>query len=103
MTRARMVGTGIVVALLAAGGGTAWWLASPRDGTHASAAVSVNTTEVVRTTLTTSTQLSGTLGYSGAYTINAQLAGTVTALPALGALIRRGQQVYEVDGTPVYL
>ena len=103
MTKRRAIVAGVAVLLLADSGVTAWWLASPRNGTHAAAAVTVDTARVVRTTLTTSTQLSGTLGYSGAYTVNAQLPGTVTALPALGTLISRGRPVFEVDGESVYL
>jgi hypothetical protein len=93
----------VVVALAVAGAGTAWWLASPRAGSYAQTAVAVSTAAVVRTTLTTTTQLSGTLGYSSSYTVNGQLPGTITALPALGTLLRRGQRVFEVDGTGVYL
>jgi hypothetical protein len=92
----------MVVALLAAGGATAWWLTTSRDGTHAEATVPVETTAVVRTTLTTTTQLSGTLGYAGSYQLSPQLPGTITALPAPGTMIRRGQRVYEVDGRGVF-
>lgn len=93
----------IAVVLLAAGGATAWWLASPRGRTHATAAVPLDTTAVLRTTLTTTTQLSGTLGYSGSYAVPPQMQGTVTALPAPGTVISRGQPLYEIDGAPVFL
>lgn len=99
----RTVGAAVVVVLVAAAGATAWWLASPRDGRHAAASVPVDTAAVVRTTLTTTTQLSGTLGYSGSYAVTPQLSGTITALPSPGAVIRRGQQAYEVDGGGVFL
>ena len=92
-----------VVALLAAGGVTAWWLATPRGGSHAQAGVPVDTAAVVRTTLTTTTQLSGTLGYAGSDALTPQLPGTVTALPAPGTVIRRGQHAYEVNGVGVFL
>ena len=48
----------VVVALLGAGGVTAWWLSTPRNGIHAEATVPVDTATVVRTTLTTTTHLS---------------------------------------------
>lgn len=99
----RTVAATVVVALLAAGGATAWWLASPRDGRHATAAVPIATAAVVRTTLTTTTQLSGTLGYAGSYAVTPQLQGTITALPAPGGVVRRGQPLYEVDGVGVFL
>ena len=63
----------------------------------------VDTALVVRTTLTTTTPLSGTIGYAAPFVVNAQLAGTVTALPRPGAVITRGQRLYEVDGAAVYL
>jgi hypothetical protein len=59
---------------------------------------------VVRTDLTTTVQVSGSLGYAGTYTIVNQAPGTAyTALPAAGTTIRRGQALYEVDGTLVAL
>lgn len=99
----RRLAAATVVALLAAGGVTGWWLATPRDGSHAQAGVPVDTAAVVRTTLTTTTQLSGTLGYAGSYALTPQLAGTVTALPAPGTVVRRGQHAYEVNGIGVFL
>ena len=92
----------VVVVLLAAAGATGWWLSVPRTGTHAHATVPVDTTAVVRTTLTTTTQLSGTLGYAGSYQLTPQLPGTITALPLPGTVIHRGQSVYEVDGRSVF-
>jgi hypothetical protein len=100
---ARTSGAGVAVVLVVAGGATAWWLASPRTAAPTRAAVPIDTAAVVRTTLTTQTQLSGTLGYFGSYALTPQVEGTVTALPAPGAIVRRGQAVYEVDGASVYL
>jgi hypothetical protein len=93
----------VVAALVAAGSAVAWWLGSPRDDTHAPASVAVDTVAVVRTTLTTTTQLSGTLGYAGTYSLVDELPGTITALPAPGHLIQRGRRVFEVDGVGVVL
>jgi len=70
----------------------------------AAAAVTLGTAAVVRTDLTNTIQVSGSIGYAGAYTVVNQVAGTAyTALPVPGATIRRGQGLYEVDGTPVTL
>ena len=64
----------------------------------------VGTAPVVRTNLMNTVQVSGSLSYAGADTVVNQAAGTAyTALPAAGAIIRRGQRVYEVDGAPVAL
>ncbi|HEU5265241.1 MAG TPA: peptidoglycan-binding domain-containing protein, partial [Jatrophihabitans sp.] len=100
MTRALVAGA---IAVLLAAGATAWWLAAPRDSTQPPADLQVDTAAVVRTTLATTTQLSGTLGYAGSYSVTAQLTGTVTALPAPGRVIRRGRHLYEVNGTGVFL
>ena len=93
----------VVVAVAAAAGLTAWWLATPRHNGPAGAAVPVATTPVVRTTLATTTQMSGTIGHAGSYTITAQLPGTITALPPPGAVVTRGQSAFEVDGSNVFL
>jgi Putative peptidoglycan binding domain len=81
-------------------------LSSARSGHTSSAAgaVPVATATVVRTDLTNTTQVDGSLGYAGSYTISNQVTGTAyTALPGAGRTVRRGQELYEVDGTPVIL
>jgi peptidoglycan hydrolase-like protein with peptidoglycan-binding domain len=92
----------VVVAVTLAGA-TAWWLRPPRGAPDAAASVPIDTAAVVRTTLTRTTQVPGTLGYAGSYTLVSQLQGTITALPTPGSVLRRGQRVYEVDGAPVFL
>ena len=67
-------------------------------------ATPTSTAPVVRTDLTNTVQVAGSLGYAGSYSVVNQSAGTAyTALPAVGAIIRRGQRAYEVDGAPVTL
>jgi hypothetical protein len=58
---------------------------------------------VERRTLSTQTQFNGTLGYAGSYTVLAQTHGTVTWLPNVGRVVRQGQVLFRVDGTPVVL
>jgi Putative peptidoglycan binding domain len=58
---------------------------------------------VVRRSLQSQTDLSATLGNSGSYTVTNQATGTVTWLPAVGKVVRRGQVLYQVDGAPVVL
>ena len=76
-----------------------------RPGQPAAApAVAVGYASVARADLTNTVQVSGSLGYAGSYTIVNQAQGTAyTALPDAGAIIRRGQQLYAVDGSPVTL
>jgi peptidoglycan hydrolase-like protein with peptidoglycan-binding domain len=89
------------VALTATGGLVAWnypSAASPAAG------VPTTTAKVTKTDLSTSTQVSGALGYRGDYTLIAQGAGgTLTRLPAPGTVITRNQPAYEVDNRPVRL
>lgn len=62
------------------------------------------TAAVVRTDIVNTVQASGSLSYDGSYTVVDEAPGTAyTALPASGAVIVRGQRLYEVDGTPVTL
>jgi hypothetical protein len=67
-------------------------------------AIPTGTAPVVRTDLINTIQVNGSLSYAGSYTIVNQTQGTAyTALPSVGAIIRRGQRVFEVDGAPVTL
>ncbi len=58
---------------------------------------------VTRRSLSETTQLNGTLGYAGSYTVVSQAHGTVTWLPKAGAVIREGQVAYRLDQAPVVL
>jgi hypothetical protein len=104
--RRRWVIVAVVVALLAAGalvvvsgmfdgdGG------SSRSGDNGSA---TSLATVTRGSLSQQMQVNGTLGYSGSYTVLGQAHGMVTWLPAVGRVIRQGQVLFRVDGTPVVL
>ena len=66
--------------------------------------MAIATVPVVRTDLSSTTQLSGTLGFAGKYSIAAPAGdGVLTALPEPGDVISQGQPAYEVDGSPVFL
>ena len=58
---------------------------------------------VERRSLSTQTQLEGTLAYAGAYTILGQAPGTVTWLPDAGQVVENGEVLYRVNGAPVVL
>jgi peptidoglycan hydrolase-like protein with peptidoglycan-binding domain len=67
-------------------------------------AVSTSLARVERTTLESRTQASGTIGYADAATLAGLGAGGIlTWLPEPGAVIRRGQRLYSVDGSPTLL
>jgi peptidoglycan hydrolase-like protein with peptidoglycan-binding domain len=75
--------------------------------THASAATGVpagdTTTTVTRRTLTESSTVDGTLGYGGTLELYDRLSGTFTWLPAVGAVVGRGETLFRVNNLPVAL
>jgi peptidoglycan hydrolase-like protein with peptidoglycan-binding domain len=73
------------------------------DAGNPDTAAGASLATVSRRTLTAQTQLDGKLGYADTYTVAGQLRGTVTALPAVGQVIKQGQVLYRVDGQPVVL
>jgi hypothetical protein len=94
----------ITVPVVAAGVVAGLVLSGRPANTAAGAAVTVASAPVVRTDLINTVQVTGSLGYAGSYTVVNQEQGTAyTSLPAVGATIRRGQELYAVDGTPVFL
>ena len=58
---------------------------------------------ITRGTLISQTSVDATLGYAGSYTVVNYVQGTFTAVPAAGQVIRQGQVLYRVDGSPVLL
>jgi hypothetical protein len=61
------------------------------------------TATIARTDLTTTVTLQGTLGYGTATPYTGRKSGTVTWLPAVGAVVGQGQTLYGVDAQPVIL
>ena len=103
--RAVLSGAALAVAGTA---GAGWWLRD-RPAAPATARVPTGTAAVTRTDLEATTQVPGSLGYTGTYTVYWQGSpatgggGTVTWLPEPGRLITRGSQVFAVDNRPVRL
>lgn len=103
------VGTGVragAAAMVVAVGGVAlaWAAGSDEDSAGStSAAKATATAKVTRTDLTSRTEVDGTLGYAGQYSVGGGRQGTITALPAEGSVIERGQALYRVDNRPVSL
>jgi peptidoglycan hydrolase-like protein with peptidoglycan-binding domain len=58
---------------------------------------------VARRTLAEHLTASGTIGYAGETAVLARLSGTVTALPRVGDVVRRGGRLYALAGDPVLL
>lgn len=59
--------------------------------------------EVEQRSLSAQTQVSGTLGYAGDFDVVNQANGTITALPSIGQVVKQGEALYQVDGSPVVL
>jgi hypothetical protein len=97
----------VAVLVLAAGGGTAAWKAGAftGPGKHGPGnPYPTSTQAVTRQTITAQTSMSGTLGFSGAYTVTGKGRGSVTWLPRAGQVVRDGRTLYRVDnGVPVVL
>jgi multidrug efflux pump subunit AcrA (membrane-fusion protein) len=102
-TRSIVVG-GLVVTGLA---GSVGWLAlggrPSSAGTPTPTGVHTGSASVERTTIAERTQLTGSLGHVGSYTVTAPASGTLTRAPGIGQVVRQGQALYEVDGSPVIL
>ena len=103
----------VVIAAIAGalvGGVVAGGLAVAADGSDNSAASpsgnsgQVATAAVVRTNLTNTVQVGGSIGYDGSYTVAALRGGGVyTWLPEPGAVIKQDQPLYSVGNEPVPL
>lgn len=90
------------VAIVAAGAGGAAW-ASGRTPPPAPPPVSTASAKVIATTLSSTTQLSGTLGHGAARTIFSPASGTVTATATVGSTVTQGATLFAVDDSPVVL
>ncbi|CCH29088.1 peptidoglycan-binding domain-containing protein [Actinosynnema sp. NPDC047251] len=97
-----LLGAGAVVAL-AAGGVAAVGFGGGEPPPATAANLPPATAKVVVTTLTGTERVTGALGRGPATAVPPGPPGTVTWLPAPGAVIGRGQPVYRVDDRPVPL
>jgi len=93
---------GVAAAVALIGGGLALvTLRHEPAPVAASADPALTTTTIKRTDLSDSRLLPGTLGFGAARTVKGSGAGIVTKLPAVGAKVARGRQLYRVDDQPV--
>ncbi|GAA3195670.1 peptidoglycan-binding protein [Dactylosporangium siamense] len=91
-------------AVVAAGATGGWWVRDRPAPAAATSQAATGTVAVVRTDLSTTTHVTGALGFRDTYTVFAQgPGGTITALPRPGQVVSRGEPVYDLDGRPVRL
>lgn len=104
MRRALVVGGSLVVVALLAAGGVLW----PRlhDGSAAAAptpSAGQHTVTVTRTDLADTQLVPGVVGFGTPTSVIGHGSGIVTALPAPGTVVDRGQTLYRIDDQPVTL
>jgi len=98
-----LVVTGVVLAAAAGFAARGVWPGAAHPGT-VTQGVPVSTATVVRTDVSQSQLVAGTLGYQGSLTVVSELgAGIVTWLPSVGSVLRRGQVLFQLAGQPVFL
>ena len=104
-SRRRLALATAVIAAVAVAAVAAVALAGGSGGASGSEppARATGTGTVERRTLAERLTATGTIGYAGEATVLARLSGTVTALPAIGDVIRRGERLYALAGEPVLL
>ena len=93
-----LVGAAIAVVVVnpfAGNGGTPGGLADNTDPT--------SVTTISQGDISSQTQVSGTLGYSGSYSVVNQAQGTITWLPTIGTVVSEGHVLYDVSADPVVL
>jgi Putative peptidoglycan binding domain len=105
--RVMLAGSAAVV-LAAAGGAAAAAGAGVFSGSQPASGVVDNADPTSLATVTLGSlssqeQVDATLGYAGQYSVLNQATGVYTELPAAGQVIRRGQVLYQVSGSPVVL
>ncbi|MFD7031482.1 peptidoglycan-binding protein [Streptomyces sp. NPDC059917] len=102
--RGRIVVPLLVVAVVAGAGAAAVARPWESDGGAAEkSAVPYDLVAVERGSLSSSIQLAGSLVYDAPTPVVPSGKGTLTWLPAVGAVVRAGQKLYEADGQPVVL
>jgi hypothetical protein len=97
---------GLVAVVVVGAGATAVVVAEPFSTpkpSSAAQAASTATTAVAQRDLSSQTNVDGTLGYSGAFTIVNQGQGVLTALPAVGQVVSEGEVLYRISDKPVVL
>jgi peptidoglycan hydrolase-like protein with peptidoglycan-binding domain len=104
--RRRWLAAGGVAAVAVIGGGIAAAATGTFDSTTVAGTTSVTPPALAAVTqgsLSSETEVGGTLSYSGNYTVTNLAHGFYTWLPAQGQVIKQGNALYKVSGEPVVL
>lgn len=93
----------VAIAVLLAGGvggGLVWAGADKKGHTAAKEGPKVAIVAVTRADLSDTREMEGTLGFGMSRTVKSAGGGKVTWLPPVGAVVKRGKQLYRVDDRP---
>ncbi|MFI1996407.1 efflux RND transporter periplasmic adaptor subunit [Actinoplanes sp. NPDC020271] len=90
-------------AVLVIGAGAGWYAAQQNESPATTSNSSLPTASVVRTNLTKTLDIDGTLGYGESLRVLGGGSGRLTWLPKVGDVIERGDRAYRVDGTSIPL
>jgi peptidoglycan hydrolase-like protein with peptidoglycan-binding domain len=105
--RGRIVALGLTAVVVAGAGvvaaGGSWGGGTEGAGAGAATGPATSSVAVSRQDLVARTEVDGTLGYAGDLRVAGHGPGTVTAVPAPGTVVERGQSLYSVDNRPVSL
>jgi len=104
--RGRVIGTAVVILVLA-GGGVYVAVAEPFTVEATTSTIDSGSltglAQVTKGNLSARVMQNGTLGYAGSYKVVDKASGTMTSGPSVGDVIRQGKVLYRVDGVPVVL
>ena len=96
-----LVGTAVVAALgVVAGIGILAW---PKAAAPTPENRQVESVEVTRGDLVERVRVTGKLGYGDRRDLGTSLGGTITGLPAVGGIVKPGDELFRVDDHPVVL
>jgi len=101
--RRTVVTAAVAVALVASAAVLVGWLGQRHRPARPVIVAAAATTKVTKVDLSTSSGQPGTVGYAAPHPLKGLGSGRITWLPAVGATIRRGQQLLRVDDRPVLL
>src|SRR4029450_9200566 len=91
-----VLGSAVLISRAVGGGGQG------NEGTIDNAS-STSLATVTRRSLSSQTNVNGTLTYAGSHGVVNQATGTLPALPAVGGVMEAADVIYRVDGDPVVL
>jgi membrane fusion protein, multidrug efflux system len=101
--RGSIIAGAAAVVVAGAGAAAAIGFGGASPGTASGSDLPPATATVTRQTLVDTEKADGELGYGATRTATGRLAGTITSMPAVGTVVKRGQALFAVDNSKVVL